>query len=944
MKNIKIQGARTHNLKNLNITLPRNKLIVITGPSGSGKSSLALNTIYAEGQRRYVESLSIYARQFLSLLEKPDVDFIDGLSPSIAIKQKNYSSNPRSTVGTVTEIYDYLKLLFARIGIPYCPVHKIPLKNQSIKEIIQEIFLLPNKTECMILVPIVYKKEKKYKKILENFYTQGYIRARINGEIIRLDNIPKLEHSQKHKIEIVVDRFFIDKSFSKERLFESFEKAFSLTKDKFVIFLSFLWENSILKLKEKIFSNNLFCHICNFRAKQLEPREFSFNNPSGFCPSCNGLGKKYYINIKNLIPNDNLSISEGAIKFWDKKNSLHYQELKSLSKHYNFSLKKPFVNLAEKYKKIILHGSGNTEIIFSYKMQGGSFQKKGIFTGVLISLENKYKKMLSKNKELSKIIDIMTCQDCLGSRIKELSRNIYIDNMNIPKLIKLSIKNLLIFFKKIKINFFQRKISERILNDIIRRLDYLLNVGLEYLSLDRETNTLSGGEKQRIRLAGQIGSGLTGIIYIIDEPTIGLHQRDNKKLLESILHLRDIGNTVIVIEHDKEIMLQADYIIDIGPSAGINGGEILAQGNLQSILSNIKSITGQYLSGKKKIQTPKNRKKYNKKKELILFGCQENNLKNIDIYLPIGLITCITGVSGSGKSTLINDTLYPLVSKIIMGKIKKNYSKKYKKITGIDFLDKVISINQNLIGRTPRSNPSTYMGIFDIIRKLFSSVEDSRIKGYKSSRFSFNIKGGRCEMCKGDGLIKVEMQFLSDIYVTCNLCKGKRYNEETLKILYKKKNISQILNLTIKEAYYLFRNIPTISKKLKALLNVGLGYIKLGQSSTTLSGGESQRIKLAKELSKKNTGKTLYILDEPSVGLHFLDIEKLLLLLYNLRKKDNTIIIIEHNLDIIKSADWIIDMGPEGGKNGGKIISVGTPEEISKCNYSYTGKFLSNLL
>lgn len=940
MDTIQVRGARTHNLKNLDLTLPRDKLIVITGLSGSGKSSLAFDTLYAEGQRRYVESLSAYARQFLSLMEKPDVDHIEGLSPAISIEQKSTSHNPRSTVGTITEVYDYLRLLFARVGQARCPEHDIPLEGQTISQMVDQVLTMPEGTKCMLLAPVIRERKGEYVQLLGNLYSQGYLRARINGEVYELEDPPELDRYKKHTIEVVVDRFKV-RADVKQRLAESFETALSLTDGLAVIALM-----DDPQTPDKVFSANMACHICGYSLEELEPRIFSFNNPAGACPTCDGLGVKQYFDPDMVINDRELTIAQGAIKYWTRNNLFHYQQLKALSEFYKFSLDVPFQDVDEEHRNIILYGSGKTEIEFTYKTQTGSkFQKKRPFEGVVPNLERRYQEAESNiiREELAKMVSITKCPDCHGARLREAARHVYIDHMTLPKLVTLSIGTALDYFKNLKLTGARGEIADKILKEIGQRLGFLANVGLDYLSLERQADTLSGGEAQRIRLASQIGAGLVGVMYVLDEPSIGLHQRDNQRLLDTLHHLRDLGNTVIVVEHDEDAILQADHVLDIGPGAGLHGGAIVAQGSPQDIMQNTASITGQYLSGKQAIEIPKKRVPYNNKQLLKLIGARGNNLKQVALTLPIGLMTCVTGVSGSGKSTLINDTLYPLAATALNGATTLKPSP-YDDIQGLDLLDKVVDIDQSPIGRTPRSNPATYVGVFTAIRELFSSTKEARARGYKPGRFSFNVKGGRCEACQGDGLIKVEMHFLPDIYVPCDVCKGDRYNRETLEILYKGKNIRQILDMTIEDACAFFENIPAIARKLQTLLDVGLSYIKLGQSATTLSGGEAQRVKLSKELSKRDTGQTLYILDEPTTGLHFHDVKQLLSVLHHLRDKGNTVVIIEHNLDVIKTADWIVDLGPEGGTGGGTIIAAGTPEQVAAVKDSYTGQFLARML
>lgn len=936
MKFIEIKGAKTHNLKNIDVKIPRNKLVVITGLSGSGKSSLAFDTLYAEGQRKYVESLSSYARQFLSLMDKPDVEHIEGLSPAISIEQKSTSHNPRSTVGTVTEIYDYLRVLYARAGEAKCPKHNVDLKAQSITQMIDKILALPENKKFMILSPIVRNQKGEHKKLLMELQTKGFIRGRLNKSIHPLDEFPVLNPKQKNNIDIVIDRFKI-KPDIKDRLADSLETCLDLSSG--IAIIASMDDDSF---QDIILSNKYACPLCDYTIPELEPRNFSFNNPIGACNVCGGLGVEQYFDPVRIIPNDQLSISQGAIKGWDKRNRLYYRILKNLSVYFNFSLDTPWKALSEATKNLILHGTQHDSITFEYANALGDISlKKHSFEGVLKNFKRRYKDTDSMyvREELSKLISSKVCSACNGSRLKPVADNIYIQDLTLPKLVKNNIRENYNFFSNLKLSGEQKKIAEKLLIEIIDRLNFLVNVGLDYISLARGSDTLSGGEAQRIRLASQIGSGLVGVMYVLDEPSIGLHQRDNQRLLDSLLHLKNLGNTVIIVEHDEDAIRAADHIIDIGPGAGVHGGKVIAQGDLNTILKSSKSLTAKYLNNSIQIQANKVIKSIDKSKVFKLIGATGNNLKDVTLELPVGVLTCITGVSGSGKSTLINETLYKSLH-YFLNKGLVNESAPFRDIQGIEFFDKIIAIDQKPIGRTPRSNPATYTGIFTPIRELFASTQDARSKGYKPGRFSFNVKGGRCEFCKGDGLIKVEMHFLSDVYVTCETCGGKRYNEETLSIKYKHKTISDVLNMTVENALSFFDAIPVVKKKLQTLMDVGLSYITLGQSATTLSGGEAQRIKLAKELSKRDTGKTLYILDEPTTGLHFHDINQLLNVLHTLKKKGNTIVVIEHNLDVIKTADWIIDLGPEGGENGGEIIASGTPNEIIENARSYTGKFL----
>ncbi|MCI7353010.1 MAG: excinuclease ABC subunit UvrA [[Actinobacillus] rossii] len=940
MDQIDIRGARTHNLKNINLTIPRDKLIVITGLSGSGKSSLAFDTLYAEGQRRYVESLSAYARQFLSLMEKPDVDSIEGLSPAISIEQKSTSHNPRSTVGTVTEIHDYLRLLFARVGEPRCPNHDVPLTAQTISQMVDKVLSLPEESKMMLLAPIVKARKGEHVKTLEQIAAQGYIRARIDGEICDLSDPPKLQLQKKHTIEVVVDRFKVRSDLA-TRLAESFETALELSGGTAIVA-----DMDNPKAEELMFSANFACLHCGYSVPELEPRLFSFNNPAGACPTCDGLGVQQYFDASRVVQNDEISLASGAIKGWDRRNFYYYQMLKSLAEHYHFDIEVPYRELSEKVKDILMNGSGDEEVKFTYlNDRGDKVVRKHPFEGILNNMARRYKETesMAVREELAKNISTRPCQDCCGSRLRPEARHVYIGQTNLPEVSEMSIGEALAFFEKMSLAGQRAQIAEKILKEIKERLSFLVNVGLNYLSLSRSAETLSGGEAQRIRLASQIGAGLVGVMYVLDEPSIGLHQRDNERLLNTLIHLRDLGNTVIVVEHDEDAIRAADHIIDIGPGAGVHGGQVIAQGNAQEIMQNPNSITGQFLSGVEKIEIPKKRTALNKKKWLKLNGATGNNLKNVNLEIPVGLFTCITGVSGSGKSTLINDTLFPLAQNVL-NRADNIHFAPYKSIEGLEHFDKVIDIDQSPIGRTPRSNPATYTGLFTPIRELFAGVPEARARGYNVGRFSFNVRGGRCEACQGDGVLKVEMHFLPDVYVPCDHCKGKRYNRETLEIRYKGKTIHQVLDMTVEEAREFFDAIPVIARKLQTLMDVGLSYIRLGQSSTTLSGGEAQRVKLATELSKRDTGNTLYILDEPTTGLHFADIKQLLDVLHRLRDQGNTIVVIEHNLDVIKTADWIVDLGPEGGSGGGQIIAAGTPEDVAKVERSHTARFLKAML
>ncbi len=940
MDKIEVRGARTHNLKNINLTIPRDKLTVITGLSGSGKSSLAFDTLYAEGQRRYVESLSAYARQFLSLMEKPDVDHIEGLSPAISIEQKSTSHNPRSTVGTITEIYDYLRLLYARVGEPRCPEHKVELKAQTVSQMVDKVLELAEGTKLLLLAPIVKERKGEHVKTLENLASQGFIRARIDGDVCDLSDPPTLELHKKHTIEVVVDRFKVREDLQ-QRLAESFETTLALSGGIAVID----WMDDDSK-EPLLFSANFACPHCGYSMQELEPRLFSFNNPAGACGTCDGLGIQQYFDPKRLISNDNLSLAEGVIRGWDQKNYYYFQMLTSLSEHYNFDLNKPFKALPKKIQDLILTGSGSTEIEFKYINDRGDIRvKRNVFEGILNTLERRYRDTDSNSvrEDLSKYISNKTCSSCDGARLRLEARNVFIADTPLHVICEQSISDAMNFFQNLALTGQRAQIAEKVMKEINERLQFLINVGLNYLNLSRSADTLSGGEAQRIRLASQIGAGLVGVMYVLDEPSIGLHQRDNERLLKTLNHLRDLGNTVIVVEHDEEAIRAADHIIDIGPGAGVHGGYVIAEGKYEDIINTPESLTGQYLSGTKKIEVPTNRVKRDPKKIMSLIGATGNNLKNITFNLPVGLFTCITGVSGSGKSTLINDTFYKIAQTQLNGATTAEPSP-YKKVKGIEHFDKVIAIDQSPIGRTPRSNPATYTGIFTPIRELFAGTQESRSRGYKPGRFSFNVRGGRCEACQGDGVIKVEMHFLPDVYVPCDTCSEKRYNRETLDVKYKGKSIDEVLKMTVEDAYTFFQPVPVIARKLQTLMDVGLAYIRLGQAATTLSGGEAQRVKLSRELSKRDTGKTLYILDEPTTGLHFQDIQLLLTVLHRLRDNGNTIVVIEHNLDVVKTADWVVDLGPEGGQGGGEIVAEGTPEKVAKVKGSHTARFLKPML
>ena len=937
MDTIKIRGARTHNLKNISLDLPRNKLIVITGLSGSGKSSLAFDTLYAEGQRRYVESLSAYARQFLERMNKPDVDLIEGLSPAISIEQKSTSHNPRSTVGTVTEIHDYLRLLYARAGEPECPTHAHTLESQTVSEMVDTLLALPNDTKIMLLAPIINSRKGEQQDLFEDLKAQGFIRLRIDGEIYEIDALPKLTKTKKHQVDVVVDRIKINSDI-KQRITESTETALKLADGKMIAV-------EMDTNKSHLFSAKFACPLCDYSLEELEPRIFSFNNPMGACPECDGIGNINFFDPKRVVAFPHLSLASGAIKGWDKRNQFYFQLLQSLSEHYTFDLETAFEELPEKIQDVILNGSGSEHINFSYLNERGQVNKKmHSFEGILNNLKRRYHETDSGTvrDELAKYLNMQPCPSCEGSRLRIEARHVKVGKKNIHEICNTPLKETVHFFESLKLKGAKKTIAEKIIFEITSRLKFLVNVGLDYLSLSRSAETLSGGEAQRIRLASQIGSGLTGVMYVLDEPSIGLHQRDNDRLLETLKRLRDLGNTVIVVEHDQDAILAADHVVDIGPGAGEHGGYVVAEGTPKMIAKHPKSLTGQYISGRKEIKYKNKRVLPRNLKWLELKGAKGNKLKNVHLKLPIGLLTCITGVSGSGKSSLTNDTLYRAVAHHLYG--SHTEPAEHTSIKGLDFFDKVVDVDQSPIGRTPRSNPATYTGLFTPTRELFAQLNESRNRGYGPGRFSFNVKGGRCEACEGDGVIKVEMHFLPDVYVPCDICQGKRYNRETLEIQFKGKNIHDVLSMTVEQAHQFFNAIPAVEKKLRTLIEVGLGYITLGQNATTLSGGEAQRVKLALELSKRDTGRTLYILDEPTTGLHFADIQLLLDVIHKLRDAGNTIVIIEHNLDVIKTADWIIDLGPEGGDGGGEIIAEGTPEEVANNKKSYTGKYLKPYL
>ncbi|AKH21392.1 excinuclease ABC subunit UvrA [Sedimenticola thiotaurini] len=940
MDTIRLRGARTHNLKNIDLDLPRDRLIVITGLSGSGKSSLAFDTIYAEGQRRYVESLSAYARQFLSMMEKPDIDHIEGLSPAISIEQKTTSHNPRSTVGTITEIYDYLRLLYARAGTPRCPNHGQTLEAQTINQMVDQVLTLPEGSKLMLLAPVVSERKGEHHKLLRELNAQGFIRARIDGEIFELDTPPELELHKKHTIEAVVDRFKVRPGLEL-RLAESFETALGLS-GGLVRIASMDNEPA---MDELVFSANFACPQCGYSLPELEPRLFSFNNPVGACPTCDGLGVEQFFDPERVVAHPHLSLAAGAVRGWDRRNAYYFQLISSLGKHYKFDVETSWDELPKKIRDTILFGSGREKIKFTYfNERGRTTTNTHVFEGIIRNMERRYRETESNavREELARYISTHPCPDCGGTRLNEAARHVFVDDHNLPAITTMPIGNCLEFFQQLKLPGKQGKIAEKVIKEIAQRLQFLVNVGLDYLTLDRSAETLSGGEAQRIRLASQIGAGLVGVMYVLDEPSIGLHQRDNDRLLKTLTYLRDLGNTVIVVEHDEEAILSADHVIDVGPGAGIHGGRIIAQGTPKQIAASVDSLTGQYLSRQLSIAIPAERHPPDADRMLTISGARGNNLKSVELNIPAGLFTCVTGVSGSGKSTLINDTLYPLAA-TQLNRASLDAAE-HDKISGLEHFDKVVDIDQSPIGRTPRSNPATYTGIFTPVRELFAGTHEARSRGYTPGRFSFNVKGGRCEACRGDGVIKVEMHFLPDIYVQCDVCKGSRYNRETLEIKYKGKSIDQVLDMTIEEALLFFDAIPALKRKLQTLMDVGLSYITLGQNATTLSGGEAQRVKLSRELSKRDTGNTLYILDEPTTGLHFHDVKHLLEVLHRLRDHGNTVVVIEHNLDVIKTADWIVDLGPEGGNRGGEIVAEGTPEQVSKVKRSHTGHYLKKVL
>tara|TARA_R110001599_G_scaffold353790_1_gene597744 strand:+ start:28812 stop:31661 length:2850 start_codon:yes stop_codon:yes gene_type:complete len=939
MDTIQVRGARTHNLKNIDLDIPRDKLVVITGLSGSGKSSLAFDTLYAEGQRRYVESLSTYARQFLSLMEKPDMDHIEGLSPAISIEQKSTSHNPRSTVGTITEIYDYLRLLFARVGEPRCPDHGLNLQAQTVSQMVDTVLALPEGSKLMLLAPVVRDRKGEHLHVFEELRAGGFVRARVNGIVVDLDDLPELDKKKKHRIDVVVDRFKVREDLG-IRLAESFETALALTDG--LASINYMDDNG----EDISFSARFACPECGHSIDELEPRLFSFNNPAGACASCDGLGVRQYFDAERIVLHPEASLAEGAIRGWDRRNVYYFHMLTSLAEHYDFDIDTPFEELDKKHRQVILQGSGKQEIAFSYvNDRGDVFKRTHSFEGIIPNMERRYRDTdsTSVREELAKFLATHPCPDCEGTRLRRDARHVFVDERTLPSITGMPVGEAELYFGQLQLEGRKGEIANKILKELRARYRFLVDVGLNYLTLNRSAETLSGGEAQRIRLASQIGAGLVGVMYILDEPSIGLHQRDNERLLATLTHLRDLGNTVLVVEHDEDAIRSADHIIDIGPGAGVHGGRVVAQGKLKDILNSKDSLTGAYLSGKRKIDIPAKRTARDPEHQLVLTGASGNNLQAVTLEIPIGLLTCITGVSGSGKSTLINGTLYPIAATELNGATTLTPAP-HESIAGMDQVDKCIDIDQSPIGRTPRSNPATYTGIFTPVRELFAGTQEARSRGYKAGRFSFNVKGGRCEACQGDGVTKVEMHFLPDIYVPCDVCKGKRYNRETLEIRYKGKNIHEVLDMTVEDALVFFTPVPSIARKLQTLMDVGLTYIRLGQAATTLSGGEAQRVKLSKELSKRDTGKTLYILDEPTTGLHFEDIKQLLAVLHRLRDHGNTIVIIEHNLDVIKTADWVVDLGPEGGSGGGQIIATGTPEDVARSKKSFTGKFLAPIL
>ncbi|TDX24174.1 excinuclease ABC subunit A [Modicisalibacter xianhensis] len=939
MDKIQVRGARTHNLKNIDVELPRDKLIVVTGLSGSGKSSLAFDTLYAEGQRRYVESLSTYARQFLSMMEKPDVDHIEGLSPAISIEQKSTSHNPRSTVGTITEIYDYLRLLFARAGTPRCPEHGTDLEAQTVSQMVDQVLTLPEGSRLMLMAPVVSGRKGEHLQLIAELRAQGFVRAMVDGNVVELDDVPALEKNKKHDISVIVDRIKVRDDLQ-QRLAESFETALNLSDGIAVVhFMDG-------EREDLTFSARFACPVCGYSIAELEPRMFSFNNPAGACPSCDGLGVQQFFDADKLISHPELSLAEGVIKGWDRRSVYYFNQLEAVAKHYRFKLETPWNELARHEREVILHGSGHDAVAFSYvNDRGRKVTREHPFEGVLPNMQRRYRETESNmvREDLAKYLAVQPCPTCHGSRLRRESRNVFIDDHTLPDIVHFPIGEAWNYFRQLELPGRKGEIAVKIIHEIHARLEFLVNVGLDYLNLERSADTLSGGEAQRIRLASQIGAGLVGVMYILDEPSIGLHQRDNDRLLKTLEHLRNLGNTVIVVEHDEDAIRAADHVLDIGPGAGVHGGTIVAQGTPKDIQRNTASLTGQYLAGTRRIEVPPHRIPGNPEKMLCLTGARGNNLQNVDLELPLGLFICVTGVSGSGKSTLINSTLMPIAAREL-NRATTLTPEPYTHIEGLDQLDKIIDIDQSPIGRTPRSNPATYTGIFTPIRELFAGTQEARSRGYKPGRFSFNVKGGRCEACQGEGMIKVEMHFLPDIYVPCDVCKGKRYNRETLEVKYKDRSIHEVLEMTVEEALDFFSPVPAIARRLQTLMDVGLSYVRLGQSATTLSGGEAQRVKLARELAKRDTGKTLYILDEPTTGLHFEDIRQLLTVLHRLRDHGNTIVVIEHNLDVIKTADWLVDLGPEGGSGGGRIIAEGTPEQVAAMSHSHTGRFLQPLL